>query len=93
MLKDESAVDPGAAVLAEVDAEMLRKAVDGLPAEFREVIVLRELEGMSYKEIAAATEVSIGTVMSRLSRARKRLEVALGADKAPGKAQESEHGM
>ena len=77
MLKDESAVDPGAALSAEIDAEMLRAAVEALPAEFREVIVLRELEGMSYKEIAAATEVSMGTVMSRLSRARKRLEVAL----------------
>ena len=97
VLKDESAVDPGAALSAEIDAEELRAAVEALPAEFREVIVLRELEGMSYKEIAGATGVSMGTVMSRLSRARKRLEVALGANtlqgKAQGNAQETEHGM
>ncbi len=77
MVADESVPEPGAALSAEIDAEALRRAVDGLPAEFREVIILREMEGMSYKEIAAATEVSIGTVMSRLSRARKRLEAAL----------------
>ncbi|MGN6368408.1 MAG: sigma-70 family RNA polymerase sigma factor [Phycisphaerae bacterium] len=80
MIEDETVGEPGERLSAEVDAEMLRKAVDALPPEFREVIVLRELEGMSYKEIAAATEVSIGTVMSRLSRARKKLEAALLRD-------------
>ena len=48
-------------------------------AEFREVIVLREMEGLSYKEIAQVAGVPIGTVMSRLARARRQLMVALGA--------------
>jgi RNA polymerase sigma factor (sigma-70 family) len=53
---------------------ILRGCMEALPAEFREVLVMRELEEMSYREIAAATGLAIGTVMSRLSRARKRLE-------------------
>lgn len=48
----------------------LRKAIEKLPSNFREVFVLRELEGMSYKEISAVTGIPPGTVMSRLSRAR-----------------------
>jgi RNA polymerase sigma-70 factor (ECF subfamily) len=48
-----------------------------LPAEFREVVVLRELEGLSYKEIAAVLSVPLGTVMSRLTRARARLQQSL----------------
>jgi RNA polymerase sigma-70 factor (ECF subfamily) len=47
--------------------------------ECREIVVLRELEGLSYKEIAAITEVPLGTVMSRLARARKRLQQCLAA--------------
>ncbi len=59
--------------LRESDAESVRDALEKLPAEFREVIVLREMEGMSYKEIADVAGIAIGTVMSRLARARKRL--------------------
>ncbi len=59
--------------LRRVDAEMIRDGLEKLPAEFREVLVLREMEGLSYKEIAEITGVAIGTVMSRLSRARRRL--------------------
>ena len=55
----------------------LRQALDALPFEFREVIVLRELQGLSYKEIGEVTGVPVGTVMSRLSRARKRLQRSL----------------
>jgi RNA polymerase sigma-70 factor (ECF subfamily) len=51
--------------------------VEALPAIYREVIVLRELEGLRYKEIAEVTRVSVGTVMSRLSRARRQLESAV----------------
>jgi len=54
-------------------AERVRRAVEQLPLEFREVIVLRELEGLSYAEIATVVDIPIGTVMSRLSRARERL--------------------
>lgn len=69
--------DPAAELIEKVDAEMLRRAVDALPAMYREVIVLRELEGLSYKQIAAITGAGIGTVMSRLSRARRQLEAAV----------------
>ena len=58
--------------------ETVRQALARLPAEFREVIVLRELEGLSYKEIAQVTGSPVGTVMSRLARARARLLEALG---------------
>jgi RNA polymerase sigma factor (sigma-70 family) len=56
----------------------LNRAVASLPTEFREVIVLRELHELSYKEISTVTGVPIGTVMSRLARARKRLASSLG---------------
>jgi len=56
----------------------LGRALEGLPPEFRETLVLRELEGLSYKEIAAVTGAPIGTVMSRLSRARLLLMKRLG---------------
>ena len=73
--------DPGAGpeelVLQSVDQQALRKALEELTVEFREVIILRELEEMSYKEIAAIAGVPLGTVMSRLARARKRLEHSL----------------
>jgi RNA polymerase sigma-70 factor, ECF subfamily len=70
---------PAAALERDGARESLHRALDRLPAEFREVIVLRELEGMSYKEIGDVTGVPIGTVMSRLSRARRRLQEALCA--------------
>lgn len=58
----------------------LRRAIAALAPEFREVIVLRELEGLSYKEIADVVDAPIGTIMSRLSRARAQLHTALVAD-------------
>jgi RNA polymerase sigma-70 factor (ECF subfamily) len=61
------------------DSAALRQALEDLPAEFREVIVMRELEGMAYKEIAEVAEVPIGTVMARLARGRKRLQQLLSA--------------
>ncbi|MGE5176035.1 MAG: sigma-70 family RNA polymerase sigma factor [Hyphomicrobiales bacterium] len=61
------------------EAGSVREGLDLLAPEFREALVLRELEGMSYKEIAEVTGVPIGTVMSRLARARRQLVAALGA--------------
>ena len=57
--------------------QRVRDAIDQLPALLREAVVLRELQSLSYAEIAAITEVPIGTVMSRLSRARSRLAALL----------------
>jgi RNA polymerase sigma-70 factor (ECF subfamily) len=77
---DESGgASPEIQALAGADKETLRRALEELPDVFREVLVLRELEGMSYKEIADVSSVSLGTVMSRLARARTRLRQALGA--------------
>ena len=75
---NESAVADAASdvehVLGQSDARRLvNRALDALPLEYREVIVLRELEDLSYKEIADVMEIPIGTVMSRLARARKAL--------------------
>jgi RNA polymerase sigma-70 factor (ECF subfamily) len=69
--------NPEEVVLQSVDQQLLRKALEDLPVEFREVMILRELEEMSYKEIAVITDVPLGTVMSRLARARKRLQHSL----------------
>ena len=66
--------NPETLLLHRVHAQELRHALEALPMEFREVIILRELEDCSYKEIAAITDVPLGTVMSRLARARQRLQ-------------------
>ena len=68
---------PEGVLLQEDAKETLGRALDRLAPEFREVIVLRELEGLSYKEISEVAGVPVGTVMSRLSRARTRLQEAL----------------
>jgi RNA polymerase sigma-70 factor, ECF subfamily len=62
------------------DAEAVRRAIASLPVEFREIVILREMEGFSYKEIADLAEVPIGTVMSRLARARKLLQRGLAGE-------------
>jgi RNA polymerase sigma-70 factor (ECF subfamily) len=59
------------------DREMVRQAIESLPVEFREVLILRELEGLSYQQISTVADLPIGTVMSRLARARKRLQQIL----------------
>lgn len=69
--------DPETAQVLKDQQRMVNEAIEELPIEFREVIVLRELEELSYKEIAAVAGIPIGTVMSRLARARKRLQLAL----------------
>jgi RNA polymerase sigma factor (sigma-70 family) len=65
--------DPEILLLRHADQEMINRALDKLPVEFREVMILRELEDFSYKEIAAIADIPLGTVMSRLARARKLL--------------------
>lgn len=71
--------DPAVLLQRTIDSEALRLALEGLPEELKEIVVMRELEWMSYKEIAEVAGLPIGTVMSRLSRARKRLQRALAA--------------
>src|SRR5262249_45547447 len=68
---------PETIVLKDTDRQTLKYALEELPVEFREVVILRELEGLSYKEIADVTDVPVGTVMSRLARARQRLQRCL----------------
>src|SRR4029434_3057386 len=72
-------LNPEALLLQSADTQMVRQVLEELPVEFREVIVLRELEGLSYKQIADVAEIPLGTVMSRLARARKRLQQSLAS--------------
>jgi len=74
---DSRAPNPEEVVLQNDSGALVRKALEKLPTNFREVLVLRELEGMSYKEIAEITGMAAGTVMSSLSRARDRFRKAL----------------
>lgn len=73
----DSGSDPQALMLQNADRQWINRALEELPLEFREIIILRELEDLSYKEIAAVAEVPIGTVMSRLARGRNMLRAAL----------------
>ncbi len=68
---------PDESLLRNADDELLRKAIGELPVEFRETLILRELDGMSYKEIAGVAGLPLGTVMSRLARARRMLRERL----------------
>lgn len=56
------------------DAKILHRALDAMPAAFREILILKEIEGFSYKEIAGIADIPIGTVMSRLARGRDMLK-------------------
>ena len=84
-LHTQSFATPESIAIAGNDRERLKRALETLPHRFREVLVLREIEGCSYKEIAAIASVPIGTVMSSLSRARRQLQSAL-AKNAAGEA-------
>ena len=77
--RGDNSSDPQQVALRKSDRLSVRRAVEELPLPLREVIVLRELEGMSYQQIATLTEVPIGTVMSRLSRGRAQLQKRLAA--------------
>jgi RNA polymerase sigma-70 factor (ECF subfamily) len=86
--KDEPET-PERALLASDERALLDRLIGALPPEFREVVILRELEELSYREIAEITALPIGTVMSRLSRARERLR----AQWERQQAQEERHGL
>lgn len=74
---ESDSAEPATLVLKSASHQMLKEALEELPAEFREVVVLRDLEGFSYKEIAEIAKIPPGTVMSRLARARERLKQLL----------------
>jgi RNA polymerase sigma-70 factor, ECF subfamily len=69
--------NPETALVKKADSQLVRQAMEDLPIEFREALVMRELEGMSYKEIADIAGIPLGTVMSRLARGRKELQKRL----------------
>jgi len=73
----DDALDPEERLLQQHTVAVVRTALEQLPVDFREVLVLREFEGLSYKEIAAVIGVPLGTVMSRLARGRERLTAVL----------------
>jgi len=79
---ERTSADPESLALKEADSRRLTQALEELPEEYREAIVLRELEELSYKEIAAILGVPMGTVMSRLNRGRDRLRADLLATTA-----------
>lgn len=72
---------PEAALIAKTEAARLEAAIAGLTPLFRETLVLRDIQGLNYREIADVTGVPIGTVMSRLARARRNVIASLGTDK------------
>jgi RNA polymerase sigma-70 factor, ECF subfamily len=76
----EVAIDNAEAkLISQAESDRVRKALEMLPLKFREVLVLREIEGLSYKDISDVTGVPMGTVMSSLARARQKLRDQLGA--------------
>lgn len=70
-------IDPEAGMIARADLRQIGALIEDLPLEFRETLVLRDLQGFRYHEIADVTGVPVGTVMSRLARARQRLMAAI----------------
>jgi RNA polymerase sigma-70 factor (ECF subfamily) len=88
----ETSKDSHDLYVSKLEAEQVRAAIQGLPVDFREIILLREYEDLSYQEIANVLECPVGTVMSRLGRARAKLRVLLsttlkGSDRSERGAQ------
>jgi RNA polymerase sigma factor (sigma-70 family) len=86
----QATATPESLAIAGDNRERLTRALEDLPPRFREVLVLRELEGCSYKEIASITAMPIGTVMSALARARQRLQRSL-THRTRAQNQEAKH--
>ncbi|MDG0026296.1 RNA polymerase sigma factor [Trinickia sp. Y13] len=82
----EGFADPQALLLRGEHARLVHEALASLPVEFREVLILRELEEMAYRDIAAITDLPIGTVMSRLARGRRKLAALLAPLVEEGRA-------
>ena len=82
---DSRAVDPYVLYLRKLEHEEIKEAIDSLPLLHREIVVLRDIEGFSYQEIASMLDCPAGTVMSRLGRAREKLRQKLGRQQT-GKA-------
>lgn len=76
---DRESASPATLLEHAEESKLVRRAIDRLPEEFREIVVLRHLEGLSYKEIAEVAHLAPGTVMSRLARARSKLREFLKA--------------
>jgi RNA polymerase sigma-70 factor (ECF subfamily) len=76
--------DPHSSLITRLDQEQVRQAISQLPLEFQEIILLREFEDLSYQEIAGVLNCPIGTVMSRLGRARSKLRILLSSTPAGG---------
>ena len=74
-----SAATPESELIAQADTARLEAAIAALPTEFRETLVLHDVQGLKYREIAEVTGTAIGTVMSRLARARRRLNRSIKA--------------
>lgn len=75
-----NAATPETELIARADAARLETAISALPTEFREALVLRDMQGLEYREIAEVTGAPVGTVMSRLARARRRLIETIRTD-------------
>lgn len=78
MIDRSQEMTPEAVLIAKADSEQLNRAIAGLPLAYREALVLREIEGLSYQEISTVISIPIGTVMSRLARARNLLIQRIG---------------
>jgi RNA polymerase sigma-70 factor, ECF subfamily len=78
MIDRASEATPEGALIAKADAEQLHRAIAALPITYREPLVLREIDGLSYQDIASVMSIPIGTVMSRLARARALLIQRIG---------------
>lgn len=87
---DQMAADPHVVFLRKLEREEVRAAIDSLPSPYREVVVLRDIEGFTYQQIADILRCPAGTVMSRLGRAREKLRQLLGQWQAENKMRAKE---